>query len=69
MYFLFALFSDKPEVFLPEYTQPAILHAAHFRTVVNCRFIIVIVFVLSYVKITIGVDSFPFSHVFIFVVR
>ena len=25
MYFLFALFSDEPEVFLPEYSQPAIL--------------------------------------------
>ena len=32
---LFALFSDKPEVFLPEYSQTAILHAAHFRRVVN----------------------------------
>ena len=35
VYFLFALFSDEPEVFLPEYSQPAILHAAHFRRVVN----------------------------------
>ena len=32
---LFALFSDKPEVFLPEYSQPAILHAAHFQRVVT----------------------------------
>ena len=30
VYFLFALFSDEPEEFLPEYSQPAILHAAHF---------------------------------------
>ena len=35
VYFLFALFSDEPEVFLPEYSQPAILHAAHFRRVVT----------------------------------
>ena len=35
MYFLFALFSDEPEVFLPEYSKPAILHAAHFWRVVN----------------------------------
>ena len=38
MYFLFGLFSDKPEVFLPEYSQPAILHAAHFQRVVNYIF-------------------------------
>ena len=32
--FLFALFnSDEPEVFLPEYSQTAMLHAAHFRRV------------------------------------
>ena len=31
--FLFALFSDKPEVFLFKYSQTAILHAAHFRRV------------------------------------
>ena len=31
--FLFALFSDEPEVFLSEYSQTAILHAAHFRRV------------------------------------
>ena len=39
MYLLFALFSNEPEVFLPEYSQPAILHAAHFQRVVNtcCR--------------------------------
>ena len=30
VYFLFALFSDEPEVFRPEYSQPAVLHAAHF---------------------------------------
>ena len=32
---LFALVSDDPEVFLPKYPQTAILHAAHFRWVVN----------------------------------
>ena len=35
VFFLFALFSDDPEVFLPEYSQTAILHAAHFRWVVT----------------------------------
>ena len=30
-FFLFALFSDEPEVFLPKYPQTAILHAVHFR--------------------------------------
>ena len=35
MLFLFALFSDVPEVFLPEYSQTAIFHAAHFRRGVN----------------------------------
>ena len=35
MIFLFALVSDKPEVFLPKYSQTAILHAAHYRRVVN----------------------------------
>ena len=34
VYFLFALFSDEPEVFISEYSQTAILHAAHFRRVV-----------------------------------
>ena len=34
---LFALSSDKPEVFLPKYSQTAILHAAHFRWVVNIQ--------------------------------
>ena len=29
------IFSDEPEVFLPKYSQPAILHAAHFRWEVN----------------------------------
>ena len=33
--FLIALFSDEPEVFLPKYSQIAILHAAHFRRVVK----------------------------------
>ena len=33
---LFALFSEEPEVFLPKYSQTAILHAAHFRRVVKC---------------------------------
>ena len=32
---LFALFSDEPEVFLPECSQMAILHAADFRRLVN----------------------------------
>ena len=35
MLFLFGLFSDVPEVFLPEYSQTAIFHAAHFRRGVN----------------------------------
>ena len=37
LFFLFALFSDKPEVFLPKYSQTAIpvLHAAHFQRVVK----------------------------------
>ena len=35
---LFTLCSDKPEVFLPEYSQTAILHAAHFWGVVNIGF-------------------------------
>ena len=38
MFLLFALFSDEPEVFLPKYSQTAILHAAHFRRVVKCSF-------------------------------
>ena len=33
--FSFALFSDEPEVFLPEYSLTAILHAAHFGRVVK----------------------------------
>ena len=35
MFFLFELFSNEPEVFLSEYSQTAILHAASFRRVVN----------------------------------
>ena len=35
MFFLFELFSEEPEVFLPEYFQTAILHAVHFRRVVR----------------------------------
>ena len=35
MFFLFALFTDELEVFLPKYSQTAIIHAAHFRRVVN----------------------------------
>ena len=35
VFFLFALFSDKPEVFLPKYSQTAILPAAHFRRLVK----------------------------------
>ena len=27
------LFSNEPEVFLPEYSQPSILHAAHFQRI------------------------------------
>ena len=34
-FFLFSLSSDEPEVFLPKYSQTVILHAAHFRRVVN----------------------------------
>ena len=32
--FLFALFTDEPEVFIPKYSQTAILHGIHFRRVV-----------------------------------
>ena len=32
--FLFTLIRDEPEVFLPKYSQTAILHAAHFPRVV-----------------------------------
>ena len=32
---LFAPFTEDPEVFLPTYSQTAILHAVHFRSVVN----------------------------------
>ena len=35
MLVLFVLFGDEPEVCLPKYSQTAILHAAHFRRVVN----------------------------------
>ena len=35
VFFLFALFSDEPELFLPKYSQTAILHAAHFQRVVD----------------------------------
>ena len=35
VFFLFGLFTDEPEVFLPEYSQTAILLAANFRRVVN----------------------------------
>ena len=35
LFSLCALFSDEPEVFLPKYSQMAILHAAHFRSVVK----------------------------------
>ena len=34
-FLIFALFSDNPEVFLPKYSQTAMLHAAHFQWVVN----------------------------------
>ena len=36
--FLFSLVSDEPDVFLPKYSQTAILHAAHFRWVVKGYF-------------------------------
>ena len=35
VFLLFALVSDEPEVFLPNYSQTAILQAANFRRVVN----------------------------------
>ena len=35
MFSLFALFNDEPEVFLPKYSQTSLLHATHFRRVVN----------------------------------
>ena len=31
----FALVSDEPKVFLPKYSKTVILHAAHFRRVVE----------------------------------
>ena len=34
-FLLVMLFSDEPEVFFPNYSQPAILHAAHFWREVN----------------------------------
>ena len=34
-FFLFVIFGDEPEVFLPRYSQTAILHAAHFQRVVK----------------------------------
>ena len=37
MFCLFAPVSDEPEVFIPKYSQTAILHAAHFRRVVNLQ--------------------------------
>ena len=37
--FLFAPFSEEPEVSLPKYSQTAILHSAHFQRVVNTHFI------------------------------
>ena len=43
-YFLLALLRDKSEVFLPEYSQPAILHAAHVRRVVNSAFFYLLFF-------------------------
>ena len=33
--FLFSPFSDEAEIFLPKYSQAAILHSVHFRRVVN----------------------------------
>ena len=46
VYFLFVLLSDEPEVFHPEYYQPAILHTAHFRRVVNTCILTATLFVL-----------------------
>ena len=37
-FFLFGLCSDEPEVFLPKYSQTAILYAAYFRRVANSYF-------------------------------
>ena len=37
VFFLFALLSDEPEVFLPKYSQTAKLNAAHFRRVVDIK--------------------------------
>ena len=37
MFFVFALFIDEPEVFLPEHSQTAKRHAAHFWRVVNVQ--------------------------------
>ena len=34
VFFLFAPFTDKPEVFIPEYSQTATHHAAYFQRVV-----------------------------------
>ena len=36
-FLLFALVTDEPEIFLPKYSQRAILHAAHFRRVVKIK--------------------------------
>ena len=35
VFFLYVLFFNEPEVFFPKYSRTAILHAAHFRRVVN----------------------------------
>ena len=34
-FYLFALVSDEPEIFIPEYSQTVILNAAHYQGVVN----------------------------------
>ena len=34
-FFLFALFSEEPEVFLPKFSKIEIFHAAHFWRAVN----------------------------------
>ena len=39
VFFLFAQFSDKSEIFFPKYSQTAILCAAYFRRVVNSEFV------------------------------
>ena len=46
--FLSALVSDEPDVFLPKYSQTAILPAAYFRWVVNIYIYVYVVCVYIY---------------------